>query len=385
MEDIIKIQLKDKELILVGTAHISKKSAEFVDEIIKKEKPDIVAVELCKSRYETLMNEKKWQNTKITKIIREGKTYLFMINLILSILQRKIGAGVKMAPGAEMLAAIKSAEKQKAKIALVDRDIQITLKRAWAKARFMEKIELVSEIIEGLMLKEKVDEKAIEEIKEKDIIANMMEDLGKKMPRAKEVLLDERDVYIANKILALEGKKIVAVIGAGHIEGVKKHLKEKLNIKYLEETPPKSRLIKALNYSIPAIIIGIILSGFIFHKSPDVVFSVFLYWFLLGGCLSALAIIFFSPHPLTILSAFIAFPFTLLSPTLSVGMVAGYVEAKMREPKVKDFENLNQIISIRGIFRNRISRILLIAIFSGIGGSLATFIVLTYLIKTGIG
>ncbi len=255
MENISRIQLENKELILIGTAHISKKSQELVDEIIKKEKPDIVAVELCKSRYDTLMNENKWQNTKITEIIKKRKTYLFLMNLILSVIQKKIGADIKILPGAEMLAAIKSAEKQKAKIALIDRDIQITLKRAWARARFMEKAELLSEIIEGLLLKDKIDEKTIEEIKGKDIIAHMMEDFGKKMPNAKKVLIDERNIYIANKILALEGKKIVAVIGVGHIDGVKEHLKDKQDIKYLEETPKKSKLIKAFSYSIPIIII----------------------------------------------------------------------------------------------------------------------------------
>ncbi|MCK5177790.1 MAG: TraB family protein, partial [Candidatus Aenigmarchaeota archaeon] len=234
MNNIDRIKLKDKEIILVGTAHISKKSVELVNETIKKEKPDVVGVELCENRYKTLTDKKKWQNTKITQIIKEGKTYLFLTNLLLGIFQKRMGANVEVIPGAEMIEAINAAKKQKAKIALLDRDIQITLKRAWSKAKFTEKAKLFYGLMEGLIISEEVDEKTIEEMKAKDMMSHMVEELGKQMPDAKKVLIDERDIYIANKILDSKGKKIVAVVGAGHIKGIKKHLKKKQDIKQLE-------------------------------------------------------------------------------------------------------------------------------------------------------
>ena len=385
MKNISRVKLRDKELILIGTAHVSKESMELVSKVIEQEKPDVVGVELCQKRYETLMSKKKWQDTKITKVIKQGKTYLFLANLILNIFQKKIGANVKMIPGAEMISAIKAGEKQKAKIELIDRDIQITLKRAWAKAKLIEKARLILGIIEGLMTADEIDEKIIEKMKTKDIMASMMEDLGKKMPCAKKVLIDERNIYITNKILTLKGNKIVAVIGTGHIEGIKKHLKKKQDIGYLEKTPQKSKMMKAFGYLIPVLVIGIMLAGFIFHKSPDILLSMFLYWFLINGCLSALAVLFLAAHPLTILSVFIAAPFTSLNPTIGAGIVGGYVEAKIREPKVKDFENLKQITTLKGFFKNRISKILLIVAFANIGSSIATFVALPYLIKMAAG
>lgn len=385
MKNVDRIKLGNKELILIGTAHISKESAELAGKIIEQENPDVVGVELCRKRYETLTNKKKWQDTKITKIIKQGKTYLFLANLILSVFQKRMGANIKIIPGAEMMSAIKEGEKQEAEIALIDRDIQITLKRAWAKARFIEKAKLIFGVIEGLAIGDEIDEEMVEEMKRKDVMANMMEDLGKKMPCAKKVLIDERDSYIANKIISLKGNKIVAVVGAGHIEGIKKHLRKKQDIKLLEAVPQKSKLMKALNYLIPALVIIILLAGFIFHRSPDILFSMFFYWFLINGCFSALAILFLLPHPLTILSVFIAAPFTSLNPTIGAGIVGGYVEAKIREPKVKDFESLGEIKTLKGFFKNRISKILLIVAFANLGSSVATFVALPYLIKIVAG
>jgi len=381
MKNIDRIKLKDRELILIGTAHISKKSIELVNETIKKEAPDVVGVELCQNRYNTLTDKKKWQNTKIIEIIKEGKAYLLLTNLILSIFQKKLGSKLDVLPGAEMIAAIKQAKKQNAKITMLDRDIQITLKRAWAKAKFREKAKIFYGLFEGLIITEEVDEKLIEEMKAKDMMTHMIDELGRQMPDAKKVLIDERDIYIANKILETKGKKIIAVVGAGHVAGIKKHLKKKQDIKCLEETPKKSKLLKTLNYAIPAIVIGLILAGFVFGKSIDVGISMLLYWFLINGCLTAFAVMFALPHPLTIISVFIAAPFTSLNPTIGAGIIGGYVEAKMRGPKVKDFENLNQLITVSGFWKNGISRILLIVVFANIGSSIATFIALPYLIS----
>jgi pheromone shutdown-related protein TraB len=318
---------------------------------------------------------------KITKIIKEGKTYLFLANLMLSIFQKRIGQSLKIKPGAEMIQAIKSGKELSAKIVLLDRDIQVTLKRAWKKMRFMEKCKLMWGLIPGLLQPEKINEEIIEQLKEKDMMTQMMEELGREIPSVKKVLIDERDIYIANKILEAPGKKIVAVVGAGHVEGIKKHLKKKENIIPLEKISKGSQWIKYVGYSIPIIFIGIIVCGFIHHNSVELTLTMLAYWFLINGSLSALGALLALGHPLTIISAFLSAPFTSLNPTIGAGIVAGLVEAKIREPKVKDFQDLNQIITIKGFYKNRVSRILLVAAFANIGSSIGTLAVLPCLIS----
>ncbi|MCK5176821.1 MAG: TraB/GumN family protein [Candidatus Aenigmarchaeota archaeon] len=381
MQNIDRIKIDNKELILIGTAHVSKKSIDLVNETIEKEKPDVVGVELCQSRYKALTDKKKWQNTKITQIIKEGNSYLFLTNLLLGVFQRKLGANLEIAPGSEMIAAIKKGKEQNAKIELLDRDVQITLKRAWSQAKMTEKVKLIYGLAEGLILAEEVDVKIIEEMKAKDMMSHMIEDLSKQMPGAKKVLIDERDCYLANKILSAEGKKIIAVVGAGHVEGIKKHLKKKKDISSLEKIPKKSKLLKTITYAIPVMVIGIMLAGFMFHKSPDIALSMIWYWILINGGLSAFAVLFALPHPLTVISVFIAAPFTSLNPTIGAGIIGGYVEAKTKEPKVSDFENLNQITTINGFWKNRISRILLVVSFANVGSSIATFIALPVILS----
>jgi len=380
-KNVDRIKLKNKEIILIGTIHVSKNSVKLVDEIIKKEKPDTVGVELCESRYKSLNSKKKWENTKITKIIKEGKTYLFLANILLAGFQKRIGEDLKIKPGAEMIKAIESGKKASANIVLLDRDIQITLRRALKKMSFFEKFRILFSLITGIIFPEKIEKEVIEQFEEKDMITQMMEEFGREVPSAKTVLIDERDIYIANKILESKGKKIVAVVGAGHVEGIKKHLKEKENIEPLEKIPKGSRWIKGIAYSIPAIFIGIIIYGFLYHKSIELTFTMLLYWFLINGTLSAIGAILALAHPLTIISAFIAAPFTSLNPTIGAGIVAGLVEAKVREPRVKDFQNLSQITTMKGFYENRVSRILLVAAFANLGSAIGTFVALPYLLS----
>ncbi len=380
-KNIERINLKDKKIILIGTAHVSKESIKLVNETISKENPDTVGVELCEKRYKTITSKKKWEDTKITKIIREKKTHLFLANLLLSSFQKRIGEDLKIKPGAEMIQAIKTGKKSSSEIVLLDRDIQVTLKRAWKEMSIKEKFKLTYSLITGLIQPEEIEEEMIEKLKEKDMITQMMEELGKEIPSAKKVLIDERDIYIANKILDAPGKKIVAVVGAGHIEGIKKHLKKKQEIEPLEKIPEGSKWAKYIAYLIPLIFLSIIAYGFMHHKSVELTIGMLTYWFLINGTLSALGALLALAHPLTIISAFIAAPFTSLNPTIGAGIVAGLVEAKIREPRVKDFQDLNQITTFRGFYKNRVSRILLVAALTNLGSSIGTFAALPYLMS----
>ena len=381
MKNVDRIKIKDKEIILVGTAHISKESAKLVEHIISEENPDTVGVELCQKRYDTLLKKNKWENTRITKIIKEGKALLFLANLLISSFQKRIGKDLKVEPGAEMVQAIQAGEKSLAEIVLLDRDIQITLMRAWKKMKILEKAKFIYSFLVDLICPEKIETELIETIKEKDIMAQMMEEFGREVPSIKKALIDERDIYIANKILAAPGKKIVAVVGAGHVNGIKKYLGKKRDLKPLEEIPQGTNWIKYIAYAVPLVFLGIIIWGFIHHRSIELTLTMLAYWFLINGVLSALGAIIARGHPLTALSAFVAAPFTSLNPTIGAGIVAGLVEAKLKEPRVKDFHNLDKISSFAEFYRNRISRIFLVAAMVNLGSLMGTFIGLPYLIS----
>ncbi|MFH1656970.1 MAG: TraB family protein [bacterium] len=206
-KNVERIVIKDKEIILVGTAHISEESVELVTRIINEEKPEAVGVELCQKRYNTIFKKEIWENTKIIEIIKKGQTQLLLANLLISSFQKRMGEELKIKPGAEMIQAVAVAKNLASQIVLIDRDIQITLKRAWGEMKFLEKIKFLYILLSGIIFPEEMDKELVEKIKEKDIMTQMIEELGKEIPSVKKVLIDERDIYIANKILAAPGKK----------------------------------------------------------------------------------------------------------------------------------------------------------------------------------
>ncbi len=378
-KNIEKITIKDKNIILVGTAHISKDSIAQVKETIEKEKPDTVCIELCKSRYDAITKRKRWEDTKITDIIKKNKTYLFLSNLLLAGFEKKMGKEVNVKPGSEMIEAIKIAKKHKIKIDLADRDIQITLKRAWIIMSFKEKLKLLAGLIEGIFFTdESIDKKDIEKLKEKDILNQMLKELGKQIPNAKKVLIDERDAYIAQKINDSKGKKIVAVVGAGHIEGIKKQIKKNIDLKSLEKIPKKRSMTKYIAWSVPLIFLALIIYGFIGHGT-EVTLNMLFKWLIINGSLSALGALIALANPITIAVAFLVAPLTSLNPMLAAGWFAGLTEAKLKEPKVKDFEALKDINGITDFWRNKVTRILLIVALANLGSTIGTLIALPYL------
>ena len=384
MDDIERLKIKDKEIILVGTAHISRESVDLVRETILEEKPDIVGVELCEQRYETLTSEEqKWEDIHITDIIKEGKTHLFLITLLLSAFQRKIGDKIGIKPGSEMIEAINTAKENNIGVELLDRDIQITLKRAIDRMSLREKLKLLFELIYGFFGGEEIDEELIEKLKEKDIMTELMDELSREIPSIKEVLIDERNVYIADKILLCKGEKIVVVIGAGHVEGIKTIIQtaseaevknvEKINIADLEKTPKGGNKLKYIGYLVPLVIVGIVAFGF--HlKGGEFVLDSAIKWFLINGILSAIGVMLALGHPLTILGAFLAAPFTSLNPMIAAGWVAGMIEIWVRKPRVKDFEGLAKLNDVRSLWQNRITKILLVVVFANVGSSIGTFV-----------
>lgn len=368
-----------KGLTIVGTAHVSKESVEEVKETILREKPKYVALELCEPRLESLTQKKKWQDKPITDFLKQNSAFFFLAYSLLAAFERKLGEKTGVRPGDEMLAGYKAAKKVGAEIVLIDRPIAITLKRAWKKAGLVEKLRILKEFFLSIFGGEEINEETIEELKKTDVISEMMQELSKIAPSAKRVFVDERDEYLAGKLMELDGKT-VAVVGAGHLPGIRRHFREGTRADFAElDEVPKSRFkMRWLFYGLTALIVGLFLYG------ATISFSSFLemalYWFLINGVFSAVGAALALAHPLTILTAFVAAPFTSLTPSIGAGWVAGLVEAKLRTPKMRDFDGLKDLAGIRDFWKNRFTRILLVAALANTGSMIGTFVALPYLL-----
>ncbi|MGI6589755.1 MAG: TraB/GumN family protein [Candidatus Iainarchaeum sp.] len=373
---VIEFEGKAKQVILVGTAHISKESIELVNKTIEEEQPDVIGVELDKARLEQLLSGKKWQETNLVEIIKTGKTYLFLLNIFLSNMQRQIGKQIGIEPGSEMLAAIKKAQEKRVPVQLLDRDVRITLKKAFSEMSLKEKFVLGTSFIAGFFgAGEKVTEEKIEELKKEDLINNLMKEMGKQFPSIKKVLVDERDAYITEMIKHSPGKKIVAVVGAGHVEGIIKrlHSNKKINLTELNQIKKKKSFLKYLAPLLP-IIFGIILIYTLLIKGIDTTLSVLIYWILITGTCSALGALLAKAHPLSIITAFLSAPLTTLHPALAAGWFSGVVEARVNSPRVMDFETLPDVSSLGQFYNNKVTHILIVAALTNIGAMIGVVI-----------
>ena len=373
------LELNGRKITLIGTAHVSKESIEEVTQTIKTLSPDCVAIELDEKRADSIQNAERYSQLDIIKVLKRHEGFLLLANLILSSFQRRMGLNVGVKPGDEMLAAINTANEMNIPSVMVDRPIQITLKRAWAKNSFWGKCKLFALLISSAFSKEEVDPSEIENLKNSSEMDSMMEELAKEMPVIKKVLIDERDEYLASKIWDAQGENVVAVLGAGHLPGVEKHLQklasgeETTDVNEISEIPPKSVVSKIAAWIIPALIIGLLAAGFIYggKKAGTQLLTT---WFLWNAIPAALLSIIALAHPITILVAFVAAPFTSLCPFIGIGFCTAIVQALVCKPKVSDMESLQDDVgSIKTFYKNRILRVLLVFILSTLGSALGTF------------
>lgn len=377
---IERIKTEKGELILVGTAHISKESVDLVKNTIEKEKPDNVALELCEPRLEALKGESKWEKTPVTDMIKKEKTFFFLAYILLNAFQQKLSKITGVKPGSEMIAGFKTAEKVKARVVLVDRPIAITLKRAWHKSSAKEKLRLLREFLGAMFAIDDIDKEAIEELKKSDVISDLMEELGKMLPSAKRVLIDERDVYIASKLRLLKGKTVV-VVGAGHVKGILKNLKETkhgIDIRVLETTKKRRFKLSYLLYVIPVIVIIIFILGFM--TSSDTAVDLAFKWVVINAIFAAVGAAIALGHPFSIIAAAVASPFTSLVPFIGAGWIAGLVEAKYRKPTIADIKELRNIDSVRMFWKNKVTRVLLVAALANIGSMIGAFVAIPILL-----
>ncbi len=373
------INYKDREIMLVGTAHVSKGSVDEVKEAISTFKPDIVAVELCKGRYDVMKNPAAWQQTDIVKIIKEKKASLLFVNLLMASFQRRVGAKLGIKPGEEMRVAIEDAEAASIPVSLIDRGVQTTLQRTWNKLSFREKFGLMFQSIISILGAEELTENDIEQLKEKDMLTAALEEVAKKAPVVKEVILDERDSYMAAKLSEIDARKIVAVIGAGHMEGIKAKIGTTIDIAELEKLPPKK---KRIGGWVLLILLAVLFGLGFYFGGRNKGYEMAMWWVICHSSLSALGAAIAFGHPLTILVAAVAAPLKIFHFGFSSGWFAGLVEALLRRPKVSDFENIHSDIeTVKGFWHNQITRILMVVMFTNLGSIIGTFVAIPILTK----
>ncbi len=379
-DTVTRLSFGDREIILLGTAHISRESTDEVKRVIEQEKPDTVCIEIDRSRYQSLTQGASWRNLNITRVLRQGKGFLLLANLVLASFQKRLGLDLGIRPGEEMLAAIKVSDRLGIPYAFCDREIQITLKRAWAKTGFWGKNKMLAAMLSSVFSNEKLTPEEIEKLKQKSALQSMMEELAGFLPAVKEVLIDERDIYLASNVFKAQGNRIVAVVGAGHVPGMVEQLnrlhehKASPDVEHLNTIPSKGAVAKSLPWLLPAAIIGAIIAGY-FLRGSEVTLDNIYKWIVVNGTLAALGSVIALAHPLTVLLAFIAAPITSLIPVIGVGLFTGILEAALKKPRVLDFESFNEdLTTLKGFYKNRVTHVLVVFMLSSIGSSIGTFV-----------
>jgi pheromone shutdown-related protein TraB len=372
-ENITRIHLENKEIILIGTAHVSKRSAEQVKEVIEQERPDSVCIELDDQRFKSIQDGSKWKETDIFKIIKEKKAPLLLMNLAISSFQNRLAKQFDTKPGQEMIQGIESAKEIGAELVLADRNIQTTFSRIWSNIGIWGKGQLLTAIFYSIFNKESISEEELEKMKTQDTLNAALAEISEAFPKLKTPLIDERDQYLAQKIKEAPGEKIVAVLGAAHVPGITKEIHKEHDLRELTKIKPKSKMPKILGWAIPAFIVALI--AITFFLNPSTGMDQAISWVLWTGVLSAIGALLAFGHPLTVLSAFLAAPITTLHPLLAAGFIAGIVQGYFQRPNVGDFQTLSEdVFTIKGFWRNKVTRVLLVMVLANVGASLGTFI-----------
>lgn len=450
------VTLGSRTFYLLGTAHVSADSVTAVEETIQSGDVDHVCIEIDEGRYRSVAQKKDWSQLNIFEIIKRRQAFLLLSNLVLSSFQRRMGESTGVTPGSEMIAAVNAAKRAEIGYSFGDRPVAATLRRAWAKTGLWGKNKLLASMLASAFSREKVTEEDLKKLQEQNELESMLQELADYLPSVKEVLIDERDQYLAQSIWESPSHRVLAVVGAGHVPGIIQWLsklheyhggndegsgteadsapapaagdttagdaapaagdtapageatptagdavpaggttpapgetppagetsparKPLINKDALEVIPPPGILRKAAPYVIPAVVAGLILWGF-FRGGVEGGLQSLTRWILVNGTLSAAGALAALAHPVTIIASFAAAPITSMNPTVGVGFVSGLLEAVLRKPRVTDFENLNtDILSLRGVYRNRLTRILLVFFFSTVGSAAGTFIALPLL------
>ena len=380
-QNVHRLTLDSREIILIGTAHISRESADLVDRVITEEKPDVVCVELCKARFEAIQQKDKWQEMDIVKVIRENRTALLLSQLLMMSLQKKIAERFNINPGEDMLRAISRAEESGAEVVLADREIRVTLLRTWRMMGLWSKMKFLSDMILSLFIGENITEENIEELKQHDVLDLALKSIGEKLPELKTTLIDERDQFLACSIRNSQGRKIVAVVGAGHIPGIIENIGKEIDIDEINTIPPRSFWARFFGWGFSAAIMSLFVAGF-FYSGGRTSIHMMLSWSVITAICATIGAMMLLAHPFTILASALSAPIATLHPLIATGWVAGLTEATFRKPQVRDFLDLkDDITTVKGFFRNRITRILILVVVVNLTTSIGTFVAIPVMMK----
>ena len=380
-EEIVKVvELNKSEVTLVGTAHVSKLSVEMVEEKIGTGDYDCIAVELCAPRLENITNQAWWKNLDIYQVFKKKKAGLLLINLALTAYQKRLAERIGVEAGKEMIRAVELAREKGIRLEVIDRNISTTLHRLVTEVSFWQKFKIVGGLIAGVFVGEEISEEQVEDLKRGDMLHAVVSEFGEELPEIKRVLIDERDEYMVGRLSQISEafhapKKILALVGAGHLIGMMPNLKSPPDSAHLEELdrkPPPSKMGLYIGWGICVLILSMFVVGF--KQSPELGGQLVITWVLLNGGLCALGTLIAFGHPISIIAAFFAAPLTSLNPTIGAGMVVGLVESYMRKPKVSDFETLRDDITHYSMWwKNRVARLLLIFFLSSFGSMIGTY------------
>ena len=368
--DVYRIHTKDnRDIILVGTAHISQVSKDLVHETIENESPDTVCVELDEGRLKSIQDPNRWKNTDLRDVIKKKQLATLIANLVLGSYQKRMGAQTGVKPGSELKEAVDVANEKNIPIVLADRDIKITLRRTWACTPWYRKFSLLGGLFASIFDKTEISEEELQKIKEKDALNSMMQEFGNTFPEVKQVLIDERDQFLASKIKNAQGNKVVAVIGAGHMRGIASIIEEDKELPSEESISviPKGTVIwKILGWSITlAIIASIVLVGY--FAGIEKAGQLSLQWVMFTGGGAMFGAIIAGGHPLTILVALVMAPFTGLTPLIGVGFFTALTQVYVRPPRVSEMETLtDDIWQVKRWWKNRVTRVILCFLCPGI-------------------
>ena len=374
--EVRRLDLDGRQLILVGTAHVSRSSVDLVRRVIEAERPDTVCVELDAQRYESLAKSKTWEALDLKQIIRKKQLATLLLNLLLAAYQKRLGGELGVLPGRELLEATRVAEEHGVAIELCDRDVRVTLRRAIHATSFFRRLWLMSELLVAMFAGPEISEEQLEELKEQDVLSELLDDLGRQLPSLKRVLIDERDAYLSERLKRSPGDRVVAVVGAGHLEGIQQALREqrRVDLDALSEIPPVSPVWRIVGWVVPVAILGAL--GWIgWSQGAEQMGEDIRFWLLANAVPTALGGLVAMAHPLTILAGFVAAPITSLTPVIGAAYVTAFVQAYVRPPVVKEFQTVaDDLLIPRKWWQNRLLKIFLAFLLPGFGSMLGSLL-----------
>ena len=382
LDCVTHLSYEGRDLYLVGTAHVSQRSVTDVGRVIRDLTPDTVCVELDAARHQALVDPKRWRNLDIFDVIRERRVLFTLSSLVLTSYQRRLGEKLGVRPGAEMLAAIDEAALVGARLLLVDRDIQATLKRTWAALSLWDCVQLVGTLVGSLFAGGEITEEQVEALKDRDTISELVREFAEVMPRLQRPLIDERDRFLMSSIREAPGKCVVAVVGAGHVSGMVGYLNTPVDRDALSQIPPPSWLRRIAGWVLPLLGLGALASVLLssaawvdggHFETPGHRLRRMLVGLVLIHALCVIGpAVLARARLLTLLLAPLASSVLSFLPRADAGRMAAFLEASLRQPTLGDREGLSQVASLQDWFQNRFTRVLLVGFAVTIGSSVAS-------------